>query len=175
MTRAVFVFPVLITACAAFGSHVPSNLQGNIPLTVANNAGWQMCNLRIYPRGTPVPAESWLGMGKLSSGEKVSFKIKPGDYELQTETCDHLQVAAVDRLAITSETYVSVGQIKGAPPPNAQLVIAGTSQPHANDAACRPDGDIVSQGSECCSGKTRLPRTSEDPGWHCCSPGPGCS
>ena len=126
--RIVLLASIALTGCILPGPHVPSNLQGNVPVRIANKSHDSICQLIIQPWEVQTyGGDNWLGTSfrqkPIGAGEERDYNLKAGDYRVAFEACNSQWVAgtaaaagAEVKLTVQGPTYVAVGGPGQAPP-----------------------------------------------------------
>lgn len=113
---------VVLGGCIYKGPHVPTDLQGDVPIRIANRTSDPICTVAIMPFTGAARYDNWLGdsfkQKKIAPGGEREFKIKPGDYRLAAVACGTTWAAGTqnDKLTVQTATYVAIGGHPEAPP-----------------------------------------------------------
>lgn len=126
--RIALLASLAATGCILPGPHVPSDLQGNVPVRIANKSHDSICQLVIQPLQVQTyNGDNWLGRSfrqkPIGAGEEREYKLKPGDYRIGVESCNSVWVAGTAaaggadvKLAVQGPTYVAIAGEGQAPP-----------------------------------------------------------
>jgi hypothetical protein len=166
--KTFFGLIIVIAACVP-GPHVPSALQGNVPIRVADNTSAPVCVVGITPYGQPTSNDNWLGASfrhhPISPKSSREFMIKPGTYQIVAGACDNAWAGLAQKVEVERPTYVAFGP-QGDAPPSYQVVsvavrglgggaAAAPEQPDASGSGteedCKPDGAVVTDYNDCCT------------------------
>ena len=117
-----------LTGCLIPGPHVPTSVQGNVPVRIANKSHDSICQLIIQPYEVQTyNGDNWLGTSfrqkPIAAGEERDYKLKPGDYRVGVESCNSVWVAGTAaaggkevKLSVQGPTYVAIAGEGQAPP-----------------------------------------------------------
>jgi len=148
--KLVLALALAAAGCGVTGRYIPGPLRGNTPLAVENVWGGTICRLWVTPPGSMETPPNLLystlrGDMPLAIGEKATFNLKPGQYELGVASCQ-AGLETTQPLSLQGPTYVGLGG-RGTPPPGyaAMSLTGGSLQ------LCTLAGGSMDDGRPCCS------------------------
>jgi hypothetical protein len=151
----LIITPVCLALAACGGyfvhHHVPSESQGDVALTIVNAHTFDLCQIQIAPQGSQ-STENWLSnsLGEergMAPTETITFKVKPGQYRLYAESCNHDFKPRLPAFTVSGPTYLAIGNGNNAPPQGVAVVRAGGR----TGDACIDHGFPFDNVSQCCS------------------------
>ena len=152
----VATFGLGLAGCLIHGPHVPADLEGTIPVRIANRTADPICAVSILPyASTSSRIDNWLGdsfrQQKIAPGSEREFKIKAGEYRVGVASCDARWGAGTQqgKLEIASATYIAIGVHAQGPegfrsvdlPVVATQVPQGGGAPAGEEVAAPAEGD----------------------------------
>jgi hypothetical protein len=162
---ATAVLVTLVSACKPSG--VPSDVAGDIPVTIENGVSAVLCMLQMTPaHGTP--GENLMGgEPPLDTGGTKEVSVKAGSYTVEAAGCDStFQGKKV--ITVSGPLTIHLIASKGGRAPSGQRPgsvnlevnqIASNGPPGAGE--CLTAGECGAAEGQCCKG------------YHCVSPKPG--
>ena len=175
--KAILVATFGLAGCLIHGPHVPTDLQGTIPVRIANRTSDPICAVAIIPYQSSAGAvkDNWLGDGfrqqPIAPGAEREFKIKAGSYRVGVGACNFRWGAGTQqgKLEIASATYIAIGAHAEGPegfrsvdlPVVAAQVPQGGGAPAGEEAAAPAEGDQPAESDSSSESSDSSPSSEE--------------